>query len=193
MEEWNRAVDWNDDDVEFEIERDVMVSAYSIRKLFEARKRADSTLNHRLSVRTYPLIDRIPDLMNWHRLNEFYDLDHHEAEELDLRMTCNQLIHSFVFTTESIAQSEGEVDDYSKLGLSGLYVASDRARSSKLYRIEVVSLIEMIRLVGYEEVVTSNMHRDPSGQWIVSNLTASDMDAIEPGWRDFDPETLLSE
>ena len=50
LEGWSRTVDWDDELVAFEIERGVMVSAYALRKLLEARKLADSTAASRVRV-----------------------------------------------------------------------------------------------------------------------------------------------
>lgn len=176
---WSRAVDWDDDYVTFEIERDVMVSAYAIRKLVEARKLADSTMRSTVHVEAFPLIERIPDLMNWDRLDEFYDFERSRTEELGLRELCNQLIHSFIFVQE-VADAGTSAD-----GLAGFLVASDRARLARLYRIKIDSLIGLLQLVGTEEVVASQMIRDAkSGQWRVSSLTAAERDA-NPAWRDF--------
>lgn len=172
---WSRAVDWDDDYVAFEIERDVMVSAYAIRKLLEARKLADSTMRSTVHVEVFPLIEQIPDLMNWHRLDEFYDFERSRTEELGLQELCNQLIHSFIFVQE-IADAGASAG-----GLAGFLVASDRARSAQLYRIDIDSLTGLLQLVGTEEVVASQMIRDASGQWRVSNLTAADRDA-DPAW-----------
>lgn len=181
LEHWSSAVDWDDELVAFEIERDVMLSAYSIRKLLEAHKLADSTAGTRVWVETFPLIDQVPDHMNWDRLGEFYDFERIGREELKLEALCSQLIHSFIFVRE--CGFEGDDEEAEPGGLAGFFVASDRARSTQLYRIEVDALICLLRLVGTEEVVATRMTRDASGQWQVSNMTAADMDMAEPGWR----------
>lgn len=183
---WSRAVDCDDDYVAFEIERDVMVSAYAIRKLLEARKLAASTMGSTVHVEVFPLIERMPDLMNWHRLDEFYDFERSHTEDLGLPELCNQLIHSFIFVQEIV------VAGASAGALAGFLVASDRARAAQLYRIDIDSLSGLLQLVGTEEVVASRMIRDSSGQWQVLNLTAADRDA-DPAWRDIAPNMLRVE
>lgn len=181
LEQWSRRLDWDDERVAFEIERDVMVSAYAIRKLAEARKLADSTAATRLEVDAFPLIERVPDLMSWHRLDEFYDFANQRSVSLTMLDLCNQIIHSFVFAREA---GVGDDDQSRSRGLAGILVASDRARTGQLYRIDVNSLIRLLRLVGNEEVVGSRMVRDAAGQWQVSNLTADEMEKAHPGWSD---------
>ena len=182
LERWSVAVDWESDDIAFEMERDVMVSAYPIRKLLEARKLADSTVATRLSVEAFPLVDRVPDLMNWHRLDELYDFDAASETKLTVLELCNQLIHSFIFMPEGDFDEDDATADAA--GIAGFLVASDRARSSRLYRIGIDVLISLLRLVGTEDIASTQMTRDSSGQWQVSNLTATERDDVEPGWRD---------
>ena len=50
LETWKAEFDWDDEHMAFEIERDVMVSAYAIRKLLEACKLADSFTQSRILV-----------------------------------------------------------------------------------------------------------------------------------------------
>lgn len=177
LETWRSAFEWDDDVVAFELERDVMVSAYAIRKLLEAYKLADSTVGTRIRVQSYPLLERVPDLMNWHKLDEFYDFEDEASEHLTLAALCNQLIHSFIFMRA--AADDGDAEGY-RAGLAGFLVASDYKRTSRLYRIDIDTLIGLLRLVGNEEVVATTMTRDSNGQWQVSNMTAEDMDRTEP-------------
>ena len=90
-------VDCDDEKVSFEVERDVMVSTYAIRKLLEAHKLADSTVARLFNVDAIPLIDRVPDLMNRDRLDEFYNFADQRRASLTFSDLCNQVIHSFVF------------------------------------------------------------------------------------------------
>lgn len=180
LERWTVAVDWDDEVTSFEMERDVMLSAYAVRKLLDAHKLADSTAAMRIGIDTFPLVDRVPDLMNWHRLDEFYDLAASSREELTLTELCNQVIHSFVFVPEVAFEGDEATETG---GLAGFLVASDRARSSRLYRIDVQALTRLVRLVGTEDVVSTRMVRDAAGQWQVSNLTADELDRADPRWR----------
>lgn len=181
LEQWSVQIDLDNALISFQLERDVMVSAYAIRKLLEARKLADSTAATRLDAETFPLIDRVPDAMNWHRLDEFYDFDTQGVEQLSLQDFCNQVIHSFIFMPETTGSEEWSAAPRS---LVGFFVASDHRRSKKLYRLEVDTVIRLLRLIGNEDVVSSHMTRDERGNWQISNMTAADLDLAEPGWRE---------
>ncbi len=175
LEACKAGVDWRDEYAAFRIERDVMFGAYAVRKLFEAHKLADSLAGSTVRVGSYPLIDRVPDYMNWYRLDDFYDFSRREAQTLTITQFCNQFIHSFIWLIES----EGmETDATDATGLIGCFVASDTLRSRSLYQVSVDVLINLFRSVGSEEVVSTQMTRDASGQWEISNLAAQE--AIEP-------------
>lgn len=167
MDGWKSGVDWEDEYATFHIERDVMASAYSVRKLLEAHKLSDSLAQSVVPVEAYPLIGRVPDYMNWHRLDEFYDFSRGQTCRLTITQLCNQFIHSFVWMIESEEpQTDGEV---ATPGLLGCLVASDMKRDRCVYRVGVDSLIDLFRSVGTEEVVASTMTRDASGKWQISS------------------------
>lgn len=129
-------LDWEDEDLAFEIERDVMVGAYAIRKLIEAQKVAQSTLSRTVEAETFALKGDVPDLMNWHHLDRFYDFETPTDVQVGPVDLCNQLIHSFIFMRES--DREGGNDGTA--GLRGFFVASDRVRSAHLYRFDIDDL-----------------------------------------------------
>jgi hypothetical protein len=85
------AVDWVDEVVAFEIERDVIMSAHANRKLLDAKKIADSTAMTKIDAECNLLIDRVPDQMNWHRLDQFYAFGKCRSEKLTLAQFCNQV------------------------------------------------------------------------------------------------------
>jgi hypothetical protein len=93
------------------------------------------------------------------------------SASLTLRDLCNQVIHSFIFEWD--ARDDDEVIQHR--GLAGFFVASDRARASQLYRIDVHSFIQLLRLVGTEDVAETRMIRDAAGDWQVSSRTADEM------------------
>jgi hypothetical protein len=131
------------------VEQDIFLSAYIIRKLLEAKKLSDEVesiaLHAKRSVRT----GRVPDIMNWHRLEEFYDLAHAVAVDVCLRDFCDQIIHSFVFAVVASAP-----------GLEGFYVASDRARSSGLFYFDIKQVIRVLKRIVHDDIVSSEYVRD---------------------------------
>jgi len=150
-----------------------MVSAYAIRKLLEAEKLPDSIASSKIRVMSYPLIERVPDSATWDRIDKHYDFTSEEVQTLDLDKLCNQFIHSFIWMRES---------DMERKRLVGIFVASDWARKTCLYRVDIESLIRLYRDVGLEEVASLHRRRDEFGQWeYVSKLTA---DEVENGASD---------
>jgi hypothetical protein len=144
----------------FLVERDVMTSAYAVRKLIEARKVSDELSAQRVVVKRHPLIGRAPDIWDRYEFWKHYDLEHGTNAELTLETFCNQIIHSWVWSL-SATDPGNEFD--------GIFVSSDRNRRSCLYFISIQTLIKVFRAVGSEDIVYSQMQRDEHGemQWII--------------------------
>jgi hypothetical protein len=87
--------------------------------------------------------------MNWHRLEEFYDLAHAVAVDMCLHDFCDQIIHSFVFVVVASAP-----------GLEGFYVASDRERSSGLLYFDIKEVIRVLKRIVRDDIVSSEYVRD---------------------------------
>lgn len=175
LEAWSNEIDWEDERIAFEVERDTMVSAYAIRKLLEAEKLPDSIESCRIRVMSYPLKGRVPDSGNWDRIDEHYDFLAEEIQTLELDRLCNQFIHSDIWMREG---------DPVRKGMSGIFVASDWVRKTNLYRVNVESLIRLFRDVGVEEVTSLHRRRDSSGQWVyLSKLTADEEESGAPNVR----------
>lgn len=119
------------------VEQQIMLAAYSIRKLIEAKKVSDETRDHALTLRAFPATGKLVTHMNWHRLDELYELSKPTREQLPLRDLCNQIIHSFVFHSE-VAED----------GLVAFLVASDRQRHSSLFEVPIAAFIKILCSVG---------------------------------------------
>lgn len=81
----------------FIVERDIMTSAYAIRRLLEAGKVSRTTYATAVPVLSHTARGVRPDMWNRHKLEELYDLDAPRKAQLSLRKYCNQLIHSYVW------------------------------------------------------------------------------------------------
>lgn len=141
------------DRTSFLVERDIMTSAYAVRKLDESRKVSDRLAARQWSVVEYKVIGRPPDL--WGRFEpwEYYDLKAGASISRDMRQLCNQIIHSWVWM---ISATEG--DDF-----DGIFVSSDRQRRKSLYFIHVDVLISIFREVGHEDIFEIELSRDDAG------------------------------
>lgn len=164
---WSEDFDHENEELAFEIERDVMVGAYAVRKLLDAEKLPTSLKRRNFRVVSYPIKHRVPDLMNWHRTDEFYDFDKASEKVMPSKEICNQMIHSFVWMTEAGEESPG---------LTGILFNSDRSRERELYRIGIEDLAELFS-AATEEVTMSFRARDVRGQWVVKNYSAAETEA----------------
>ena len=115
------------------LEQTVMLGFYAIRKLAEARKIPDAKFSQPVHLHTFSAKGKVVTLLNWHKLDELYDVNDPRETREALSFVCNQIIHSYVFTP--IFRKGG--------GLESIAFNSDRTRSSRLYSIAVD---EMIRL-----------------------------------------------
>lgn len=137
-------------------EKDVFLGCFSVRKLMHsAQKLTDACRDMRVPLTWSPNVRRV-DALNWHKIDELYDLTVRQAEARDLEFFCGRIIHSFVFVPE-----QGEHG-----GLTGFYFGSDRDRNARLYRVTVEEIIRVFEAVGNDNPVNISGKRDPaSGDW----------------------------
>lgn len=155
----------------FLVERDVMVGAYAIRKLVEARKVSDALASQNIAVQEYPLTGRAPDIWRRDEIWKHYDLDSGRDTSISLTWLCNQIIHSFVW----LLSAEEPPPHY----LNGIYVASDRKRLQGLYYITIETLVRLFYSIGGENIVEATMSRDGSGDMQILRLIARPAPPIE--------------
>ena len=124
-----------------QIERDVFIGFYSVRKLIETRtKLTDATKSLKIRVDWHP--NRKPvDWLNSHRIDELYDLDDSQSETRDLMFISGRIIHSFIFAPW--------IDEHG--GLAGLFFTSDTDKDRRLYSMSVDSVIDIFELVGNDD------------------------------------------
>ena len=135
------------------IERDIFLSAYAVRKLLDAGKVSDEVESGPLRAVAHPPRGCTADVMNWHRIDDLYDLSTHTEVDLSLRDFCNQVVHSFVFSL-SIAASGG---------LAGFFVASDREKERRLLYFSIDTVADALLRVADDDIVTLHVSRDGVG------------------------------
>ena len=136
IEKWecNRKLDETDF---VEIEQALMIGFYSIRKLIEAKKLSDKVVNAEFSGESYKNIKNVTNL-NWHKIEELYDLNNYTKIKLKLPFVCNQIIHSYIFV----------IDELDIGGFSGIYMCSDYKRNKELYHVSSAELKNIFSLIG---------------------------------------------
>lgn len=156
----------------FIVERDVMVAAYAIRRLIEARKLSDDVTSTEVEVTRHDLSVGPPDLISFDRVWKHYDLNAGTAWALSLADFCNQIIHSFVWA----------LGGYETGGLSGVFFSSDRARRNYLYFADADLILSLLRRMAYDDVVGSQMVREANGDWRVIALVGADARTARYEW-----------
>jgi hypothetical protein len=118
------------------IERELFVSFYAIRKLFDTLKISDQVKKATTELEWHPN-RRAVHHMNCEHLDLLYDFNTSKKEVRDIVFLCNQFVHSFVFVP---------YEENAKIG--GFFVSSDRDRNKKLYRVRLEQVTTLFRLVG---------------------------------------------
>ena len=153
------------------VERSVMVGFYMVRKLMEARKLSDNYAASRLRLRCHPRSGPIPDPLNWHQLDRFYDLEVTSPAERDVGFVCNQVVHSFVFVVSA-----------DRRGLEGFFVASDRARSGQLYFMSAESAVSVLLGAARDDASSWQGVRGRNRRWMPSLASEAPREGSEhPG------------
>jgi len=132
-----------------QIEKDMFIGFYAIRKLMDTVKIKDSTRELKVQLSWSPNLKRV-DLFNSHRIEELYDLEKTGNETRTLKFLCDQLVHSYIFMP--VKQEQG--------GISGFYFTSDRDREKKIFYITSQVVIDIFILVGNDYPSQSEVVRN---------------------------------
>ena len=125
-----------------------MLGFYSVRKLIESKTLSDS-----IDKQSFVLLrfERRPDRwvthLNWHRVDELYDLSASREVARDLPYVCNQFVHSYVFVLR-----------FSKTGgFDNILLASDRERQEGVFFITASQVIDLFEAVGHDYPASARM------------------------------------
>ena len=108
-----------------------------VRKLIEAAKISIEVQGCPMDLSFAPTRgNRVPDTMNYHRVEEFYDVQNASATQLPIISVCHAIVHSYVL-----------VPRFTYSGLDGLrlhdfFLASDKGRRHGVYLIKWRDLVE---------------------------------------------------
>jgi len=122
------------------IEKDIFISCYIVRKLVEAAKLSQSTLNHNFRVLSFSPTGKNVTKMNFHDFDELFDLDTSHPSEMGLMFLMNQVIHSYIFI----------LGFNSKGRLNSFFVSSDYERNKSLYCIAIKDHIKFLNIAGHD-------------------------------------------
>lgn len=130
------------------IEKEIFIGFYAIRKLLDTFKVSDSTKKAKYNIVWHPNIKPVNDL-NWHRIDELYDLERSGTEARDIGFLCNLFVHSFIF----VVSGEERLD--------GVFVASDKTKNKKVYFVSLSYIQSIFRLVGRDYPANASFVRNP--------------------------------
>lgn len=134
-----------------QIERDIFIGFYSVRKLLETiTKVTDATKSSRVQVTWYP--NRKP--VNWrnnHRIDELYDFEKKFKETRDVWFISSRIIHSFIFTPYVGEQG----------GLAGIMFTSDNDKDTKLYSMDIDDVTKVFERVGNDDPTRVEWQKNP--------------------------------
>jgi hypothetical protein len=141
------------EEVLVQIERDIFIGFYSIRKLIESvTKITDAAKALKIRLTWYPNVARV-SWRNNHRLDGLYDFTRRYHEERDLQFIAGRIIHSFVFAP--CINEQG--------GLAAILFASDRDKDEKLYSMEIDDVLTVFERAGNDDPQHIEWLRHPNG------------------------------
>ena len=133
-----------------QVERDIFIGFYSLRKLFEAvAKVTDKTTRSTLQLQWHPNLQPVT-WRNTHKIDKNYNLAESHKETRDVLFVCGRIIHSFVFT----------ICEKDQGGLEGIFFTSDRDKDLRLYFLSIDQVIALFREVGNDDPSEIRWHKD---------------------------------
>ena len=134
------------------LEKEVMIGFYSIRKLHEASKLSNATVDQQIPVSVFSPTGKTVHKLNWTYIWEHYDLESPTQESRDALFLCHQFVHSYIFYPD-FSEDENL--------LEGLFFASDRQRHKGLLRISIEEIAVLFDEAGSDYPSVSIRRFDP--------------------------------
>jgi hypothetical protein len=132
-------------------EKEVIVSFFYIRKLFEAHKVSSKCRNYKAQVYSYAPSGKKITKLNQHSIDEVYDLEKERSARKKIVFLANQLIHSCtIFAYRNEDKNWG-----------GVYACSDFERDKTIYRIPIEEIVSIFQLVGNDYPSSLSMTWNP--------------------------------
>ncbi|MFA0889250.1 MAG: hypothetical protein ACC613_09205 [Synergistales bacterium] len=154
------------------LEQDVFYAAFAVRKLIEAFRVSNEVESLLIVAEEHPPRNKVVDVMNWHRIDELFDLSSKKRRTFCPKELCHQIIHSFVFVPC--------LDD-DTASLSGFFIASDWQKKKSLFFVNIDEIIKMLEAIANDNIESSIGRRDPeSGEMkVIAKSCRSDPRYLE--------------
>ncbi len=147
------------------VEREIFICAYIIRKLMDAYKISDEVEAFTLNAKVHPHYGEPVDILNKDKILELYNLSESKRTTVGVRQFCNLVIHSYVF-----APVQGE-----SLGLDGFCIASDRHKNQRLFFFDIDSILDLLTRVAKDDICTLRIERKAIGAPCKVTLKSSEV------------------
>lgn len=149
------------------LEKCLMLSAYSLRKLSESKKTPPKFMDKMIRISYYPRIkDSSLDIFNNHKLERHYRLDKRKETNISVRTLLNQVIHSYIFLPVFESNSGGITD---------ILLNSDKTRKELLYSVNYKKIIDLIMYISNGDMVVCNYRRNGEDFELVDTIYKSSL------------------
>ncbi|MHB8280646.1 MAG: hypothetical protein ACYDIA_23830 [Candidatus Humimicrobiaceae bacterium] len=144
-----------------EIERNILIGFYSVRKLIETEgKITDKTKSIKINVEKYKNKNiKRTTFLNSDKIDELFELNNSTITFMKLLDICNQFIHSYILTIC--------VDENNKF--QGVFVSSDYKKNCELYFVKIDSIISIFKNIGNDYPLRFYAIRNVKGDFIIQN------------------------
>ena len=152
----------------FLFEKDIFFAFYSIRKLIECQKLSDYIVEKKIPLECFKNTE-LPVTLSTiissrFDIDEHYDLQNPSSELINIKKLCDQFIHSYIFIPC--------FGDFGKL--DGIIFCSDYTRKNKVYKLAIDDLIEILSIVGSDNISSRLMSWDEKGNCSFVNISKDD-------------------
>lgn len=119
-------------------EKEIMISAFVARKLFDSKKISEVLENRELKIIKYKSNGKKINLLRRLSPEKYFDLDQPIKGTIPFRILCNQIIHSYIFML--LMNDKGN--------LTHFWVASDYDKFKFIYQIDVKTYASVLLQIG---------------------------------------------
>ena len=135
-------------------EKELMISFFCVRKLFEAHKVSSQSRQYKAEIYATPRTKKKINLVNIHDIDELYDFEREKETKKNIIFIANQFIHSLTMFPYRTPPNPWE----------GVIVCSDYERDNAIYRIPIEAIIKILEVVGNDYPHTFQSYYDKDGK-----------------------------
>ncbi len=119
-------------------EKEIMVSAFMIRKLFDSHKIKENIEKKEIDIIYYKSSENKINILKRLSPEKYFKLEEQYEKKISIRKICDQIIHSYIFT---LLRNEEKK-------LQAFWVSSDYIKFNELFEINIDDYIEILFFIG---------------------------------------------